>query len=51
MKMVDTPRNEDLPLLTRLTLLEAKVRLMSIVMKGFVAVIATSLIAYFFGYH
>lgn len=42
---------DELPMLTRITLLEAKVRLMSIIMKGFVAVIATSLIAYFFGYH
>jgi hypothetical protein len=48
--MADAPP-DDLPLLTRIALLEAKVRLLSIVMKGAVAVIATSLIAYFFGFH
>jgi hypothetical protein len=48
--MTDEPKPNELPMLTRITLLEAKVRLMSIIMKGFVAVIATSLIAYFFGY-
>jgi hypothetical protein len=49
--VVDSPKPDELPLLTRIALLEAKVRLISIVMKGFVALIATSLIAYFFGYH
>jgi hypothetical protein len=51
--MVYAPKSDgnELPMLTRITLLEAKVRLMAIVMKGFVAVIATSLIAYFFGFH
>jgi hypothetical protein len=49
--MVDTPKPDQLPMLTRISLLEAKVRLISIVLKGFVALIATSLVAYFFGYH
>jgi hypothetical protein len=48
--MVETPQGDELPLLTRISLLEAKVRLISIVLKGATAIIATALIAYFFGY-
>jgi hypothetical protein len=48
--MVDAP-HDDLPLLTRVALLEARVRLITIVLKGAVATIAAALIAFFFGYH
>jgi NifU-like protein involved in Fe-S cluster formation len=48
--MADAP-DGDLPLLTRVALLEARMRLVVLVLKGAVAVIATSLIAFFFGYH
>ena len=44
--MVDTPKPDELPLLTRISLLEAKVRLLSIVMKWLVGGIVTTLIAY-----
>jgi hypothetical protein len=49
--MVDAPKAEDLPLQTRIALLEAKVRMISIILKGAVIAIASSLIAFFFGYH
>jgi hypothetical protein len=48
--MVDVP-TDDLPLQTRIALLEARMRLVVIVLKAAVGVIAASLLAYFFGYH
>lgn len=41
----------DLPILTRLALLEARVRLIVIVIKSFVGVIVMALLGYFFGVH
>jgi hypothetical protein len=49
--MADAPKDADLPLLTRIALLEARVRLITIVLKAAVAVIVSSLLAYFFGFH
>jgi hypothetical protein len=49
--MVDTPKLDELPMLTRITLLEAKVRLIVIVIKSFVGVIVMALLGYFFGVH
>jgi hypothetical protein len=48
--MTDAP-TDDLPLLTRIALLEARMRLVVIVLKSAVGVIAASLLAFFFGYH
>jgi len=42
--MAEAPAPTDIA--TRVALLEAKVRLMSMVLKGFVALIATSLVAW-----
>jgi hypothetical protein len=47
--MVDTPKPEELPLPTRVAVLEAKVRLLSIVMKWLVGIMFTTLIAYALG--
>jgi tetrahydromethanopterin S-methyltransferase subunit B len=47
--MVDTPKPEELPLPTRVAVLEAKVRLLSIVMKWLIGLMVTSLLAYVLG--
>jgi|SoimicmetaTmtLPB_FD_contig_31_4714607_length_540_multi_3_in_0_out_0_1 hypothetical protein len=47
--MVDTPKPEELPLPTRVAMLEAKVRLLSTVMKWLVGLLITSLLAYALG--
>jgi hypothetical protein len=44
--MVDAPKDTELPLPTRVAVLEAKVRLLSIVMKWLVGGLITSLLAY-----
>ena len=45
MHEMDTPKDAELPLPTRVAVLEAKVRLLSIVMKWLVGLMFTSLIA------
>jgi hypothetical protein len=47
--VVDTPKLDELPLPTRVAVLEAKVRLLSIVMKWLVAGVVSSLLAYVIG--
>ena len=49
--MVDAIKPEDLPLMTRIALLEAKVRLISIVIKSFAGIIVMALLGFFFGVH
>ena len=44
--MTDAPKDSELPLPTRVAVLEAKVRLMSIVLKWLVGLLITSLLAY-----
>lgn len=45
--MVDEPKAAELPLPTRVAILEAKVRLLSFVLKWLAGSIVTALIAYF----
>jgi hypothetical protein len=46
--MVDAPKPADHGLMTRVALLEAKVRILVVVVEGMIVAFVTALIAYFF---
>jgi hypothetical protein len=46
--MTDAPNGKDLPLLTRIALLEARVRLIILVLEGMIVAGVTALIAYLY---